>query len=111
MSEPNLDENLIEFVFFLCLELSSDIGKVKCLSTETYFIKASSGVITIKLHNVAVDRGMAWDEAHGYWTRCKTPQEGFYVVQSVSAGSACSIGIANCVSFSSRVTLSARMFS
>jgi hypothetical protein len=63
------------------MDLTSDQRKVDLVERQKYYIKHSTGMARIELHNVAVDRGMSWEEAHNLWSQCTTPEEGFYTTQ------------------------------
>ena len=44
-----------------------------------FYHKHSTGAAQIELHEVAVERGMSWQEAKGLLTHCKSSDEGFYL--------------------------------
>lgn len=74
------------YLFYLKthLDLTSEIGKVERVEHRSFLRKHSTGAAKIEFHVVKVERGMSWAEASSLWGHCKTPEEGFYVMNGVS---------------------------
>ncbi|KAI1293580.1 Protein strawberry notch -like protein 1 [Halotydeus destructor] len=89
------------------IDLTSDVGKVDRRSCRTFFLKHSTGAAKVELHEVAVERGMAWEEAESLWKHCKLPEEGYYVTNSENAKKT---GVFLAVSDNSSKTFSKQVF-
>lgn len=59
--------------------IPTDSAKIERRSRKVFYHKHATGAAVIELHEVAVERGMSWDEAKGLVTHCKSPDEGFYL--------------------------------
>lgn len=60
---------------------TTDSAKIEPRSRQVFYHKHSTGAAKIELHEVAVERGMSWDEAKGLATHCKPgSDEGFYLM-------------------------------
>lgn len=62
-------------------DISSDVSKVDIRNRQSFIIKISTGSTKVELFEVAVDKGMSWDEAHAKWLSCERPEEGFYLCE------------------------------
>jgi hypothetical protein len=91
------------------IDLTSDSAKIERKNHQVFFHKHSTGAAKIELHELAVERGMSWEDSSSLFKHCKTPDEGYYLTNSDS-NSASKMSIFLAVSDSSVKTFSKQVF-
>ena len=68
---------------FGALNLRSGQDEVKRKKVISFVTRHPTGVASIDLHTIEVERGMSWDQAKEKWSLLVGPQEGFYITVDV----------------------------
>ena len=91
------------------IDLTSDSAKIDRKSHQVFFHKHSTGAAKIELHELAVERGMSWEDSSVLFKHCKNTDEGYYLTNSENKSTS-KMGIFLAVSDSSVKTFSKQVF-